>query len=103
MRRSGRLRTSQATSGRSSGYFVLVVKVKRESRCDNRPGAAVLRWWGGGSKSRAEVRDRVSHNSRRGRVMKAVSRRGAAVDVGAAVNPALLRTADTNEKTADPY
>lgn len=35
--------------------------------------------------------------------MKAVSRRGAAVDVGAAVNPALLRTADTNEKTADPY
>lgn len=35
--------------------------------------------------------------------MKAVSRRGAAVDVGAAVNPALLRTADTNEKTADRY
>lgn len=73
-----RLRTSQATSG----YFVLVVKVTRESRCDNRPGAAVL--VGGGSKSRAEVRDRVSHNSRRGRVMKAVGRRGAAVDVGAA-------------------
>lgn len=48
MRRWGRLRTSQATSGRSSGYFVLVVKVTRESRCDNRPGAAVLVWWKGG-------------------------------------------------------
>lgn len=31
--------------------------------------------------------------------MKAVNRRGAAVDVGAAVNPALLWTADTNEET----
>lgn len=31
--------------------------------------------------------------------MKAVSRRGAAVDVGAAVNPALLWTADTDEET----
>lgn len=82
--------------------LVLVVKVTRASRCDNRPVPVVV-WVEGESKSRAEVRDRVSHNSRRGRVMKAVSRRGAAVDVGAAVNPALLWTADTNEKTADPY
>lgn len=86
--------------------LVLVVKVTRASRCDNRPVPVVVVRGGeveGESKSRAEVRDRVSHNSRRGRVMKAVSRRGAAVDVGAAVNPALLWTADTNEKTADPY